>query len=212
VSFAIDRAAEWNQSHDGLRGRLDLGRVGVMGHSFGAYTTMAACGMRPALDWLMPRVEPGRGLGPDLADPRVRCGVALSPQGPGEPFFLPESYASLRVPLLGISGSKDVQQGGRTAGERKEAFALWPKGNHRFVWIANANHFDFADSSGSDARGIPSATRADVQPVVRAATRAFLDLHLRSDANAAGRLTAETLRPLLGGSIDRGDVLSKSDG
>ena len=210
ISFALDRATEWNASHAVLKGRLDLARVGMMGHSFGAYTTMVVCGMRPALDWLTPSVAPGRGLGPDLRDPRVLCGVALSPQSPGEPFFIEQSFAGLRVPLLGITGSKDDQQGGRSAAARKEAFSLWPAGEHRLIWITNARHNDFTSSSGATGRSLASPTREDVQPLVRAATRAFFDLHLKRDADAARRLTVDGLKPLLRGEIDAVEVLVKS--
>jgi len=209
ISFALDRATEWNASHATLKAKLDVARAGAMGHSFGAYTTIAVCGMRPALDWLTPRIEPGKGLGPDLCDPRIRCGVAFSPQSPGEPFFLAESFATLRVPLLGITGSKDTQQAGRTAADRKAAFALWPKGGHVFVWLSNAKHNDFTSSSGDTGRSLPSATREDVQPVARAATRAFFDLHLKSDAAAADRLSATALQPFLRGGINAVEVLRK---
>ena len=209
VSFALDRAAEWNASHAELKGRLDLTRVGAMGHSFGAYTTMVVCGMRPALDWLAPPVAPGKGLGPDLRDPRIACGVALSPQSPGEPFFLAESFAELRAPLLGITGSKDGQQEGRSAAARKDAFALWPAGEHRFIWLSNARHNDFTSSSGATGRSLPSPTRDDAQPLVRAATRAFFDLHLKRDADAEKRLTVDGLKPLLRGEIDAVEVLAK---
>jgi polyhydroxybutyrate depolymerase len=211
VSFALDRAAAWNLGHERLRGRFDLQRVGVLGHSYGAFTALVTCGVRPALDWLEPRVEPGKGLGPDLHDPRVRCGVALSPQGVGEPFFIAESFASLRVPLLGISGTKDVQQGGRPAEGRKEAFALWPAGEHRLVWLANARHNDFTSSSGATGRSLPSPTRDDVQPVTRAATRAWFDLHLKTEPAAAGRLTEAGLMPFLRGEIDVIDVLEVAE-
>ncbi|NBX26618.1 MAG: hypothetical protein EBQ99_11345, partial [Planctomycetes bacterium] len=77
VSFAIDQAKRWNEGQGELHGQFDLGRVGVMGHSFGAFTTMVVCGMRPALDWLVPPVAPGKGLGSSLRDARVTCGVAL---------------------------------------------------------------------------------------------------------------------------------------
>lgn len=35
VGFALDRATEWNRTHERLRGTLDLRRVAVMGHSYG---------------------------------------------------------------------------------------------------------------------------------------------------------------------------------
>ncbi len=209
ISFAIDQAARWNQAEGKLKGKFDLERVGVMGHSFGAFTTMVICGMRPALDWMTPRVEPGKGLGPDLRDPRVKCGVALSPQGVGEPFFVEASFASLRAPLLGISGTKDAQQAGQPAQNRKDAFALWPAGAHKFVWLENAGHVDFTDSSGAERRALPSKTRDDVQPVTRAATLYFLDANLKDDAEAGKRLSVEGLKPLLRGEVSKVEVLSK---
>ena len=209
VSFAIDRASEWNATHEKLKGSLDLARVGAMGHSFGAFTTMVVCGMRPALDWLEPPVAPGKGLGPDLRDARIKCGVALSPQGVGEPFFIKESFGSLRVPLLGISGTKDSQQAGQPPENRKDAFALWPKGEHRFVWLENARHLDFTDSSGSGSRALPSASRKDTQPVARAATLAFFDMQLKSKQEAGGRLTVEALSRFLQGEITNVQVLAK---
>ncbi|MFN9127131.1 MAG: alpha/beta hydrolase family protein [bacterium] len=208
VSFAIDRATEWNATHAKLKGRLDLSRIGVMGHSFGAFTTMVVCGMRPAVDWLTPTVAPGKGLGPDLRDQRVKCGVALSPQGVGEPLFVQESFASLAVPLLGITGTKDDQQAGQPASVRKDAFAFWPQGQHIFVWLANARHQDFT-SAGSNGGSLPSQTRDDVQPVTRIATRAFFDLHLKSDGTAAETLCVEGLKPFLRGAVNKAEVLSK---
>jgi poly(3-hydroxybutyrate) depolymerase len=209
MSFAIDQAKRWNESHERLRGKLDLARVGAVGHSFGAFTTMVVCGMRPALDWLTPTVAPGKGLGPDLRDPRVKCGVALSPQGVGEPFFVAESFAGLQVPLLGISGTKDDQQAGRPATNRREAFALWPGNGHFFVWLANAKHIDFTDSTGGSGRGLPSATRNDVQRIARPATLAFFDLHLKHVTATRSPISAAALEPLLAGEIDRVEVLSK---
>ena len=44
VSFAIDQLEILNRSEGPLKGRLDLDRVGVAGHSFGAYTTLAVAG------------------------------------------------------------------------------------------------------------------------------------------------------------------------
>ena len=65
--------------------------------------------MRPALDWIVPTIPPGKGLGASQREKRIDCGVALSPQGVGEPFFISESFGGLQVPLLGISGTLDKQ-------------------------------------------------------------------------------------------------------
>lgn len=209
VGFALDQAEVWNQSHARMKGRLDLERVGMMGHSYGAFTTMVACGMRPALDWIVPTIAPGKGLGTSQLEKRVRCGVALSPQGVGEPFFINESFAGLQVPLLGISGTLDKQQNGLSAENRKEAFSLWPAGGHRFVWLNGAKHLDFTDSAGSDRKATPSPTRDDVQPVTRAATLLFFDAHLKGDQEAVKRLTQDGLRPYLKGKINQVEVLAK---
>ncbi|HTT13346.1 MAG TPA: dienelactone hydrolase family protein [Burkholderiaceae bacterium] len=208
IGFAIDRAEEWNRTHEVLRGRLDVKKVGVLGHSFGAYTTLVVAGMRPALDWLKPPVGPGHGLGPDLRDTRVACGVALSPQGPGEPFFIESSYASLQIPLLGISGSEDKQQRDRPE-NRRRAFELWPPGEKYLVWLAGADHLAFSDSTGSKHVMLPSRSRSDVQPVVRAATLLFFDACLKNDAAARQSLTAAALRRYWRGEADGIEVLHK---
>ena len=208
ISFALDRAEDWNRTHPELKGRLDLEHVGVMGHSFGAYTTLVVCGARPALDWLTPPVYPAKGLGPDLSDPRVSAGVALSPQGPGEPFFLEASYSTIKRPLLGITGSRDEQQGAPPE-HRRRFFELLPPGGKVFIWLANADHLGFSDSTGSGQRSLPSRSRADAQPVVRAATLLFFEATLRADKEAEKALSYESLRPLLRGVVNELEIQKK---
>ena len=208
VSFALDVAEEWNRTHPEFKGRLDLERVGVIGHSFGAYTTLVVCGARPALDWLTPPVSPGKGLGPDLSDPRVAAGVALSPQGPGEPFFLDTSYASVKRPLLGITGSRDKQQGAPPE-HRRRFFELLPPGGKMFIWLANADHLGFSDSKGSGQRSLPSTSRADAQPLVRAATVLFFNATLREDKEAESALSYEALSSLLRGVVNEMEIQKK---
>jgi len=211
VSFALDQAAEWNRSHPKLKGHLDLKHVGVLGHSFGAYTVLALAGARPALDWLEPKVAPGKGLGPDLSDKRILCGVALSPQSPGDPFFLPQSFSTIKVPVLGISGTHDEQSNKNPPIQRREAFKLWPDmgGRSGFVWITDASHMDFSDSTGSDLKRRDSTSRQDVQRVVREASRLFFDQCLKGKEEAGGTVTEAKLKSQLGGSVTRVDVLSK---
>jgi predicted dienelactone hydrolase len=193
VSFALDQAEQWSRSHARLRGKMDLEHIGMLGHSFGAYTTFVIAGARPALDWLQPPVAPGRGLGPDLSDSRINCGVALSPHAPGEPFFIESSFSTLRVPLLGISGDKDRQQGDALPEDRKHAFKLWPPGDKYLVWIENADHTAFSDSTGAGLGMLPSRSRESVQPIVRAATLVFFDIYLKGRSDAKQFLSANEL-------------------
>jgi len=211
IRFAIDQTETWNRTHAVLKDKFDLQRIGVMGHSFGAFTTLVICGARPALDWLQPTIGTGKGLGPDLFDKRVRCGVALSPQGPGEPFFLPTSYRSIRVPLLGISGSRDKQQGAEPI-HRRNSFQYWPKGDRYLLWINNANHLQFSDATGSKPnRGRAAAVfgkgREDVQKVSRAATVFFFDQYLKKSRGVV--LREEDLKTQIGGIVDGIELLSK---
>ena len=208
ISFAIDRAEEWNQAHNNLRNRLDTQHIGVLGHSFGAYTTLVVAGMRPALNWLKPTVMPGLGLGPNLRDKRVDCGVALSPQGPGEPFFLETSYASLQTPLLGISGSRDKQQSAKPE-NRRRAYELWPPGDKYLIWLADADHTAFSDSTGSGRRMLPSRSRNDVQPIVRTATLLFFNAYLKADQTAKQSLASARLKPYLPDLPDDTKILVK---
>lgn len=210
VSFALDQAERWNESHAELRGKLDLERVGMLGHSYGSYTTLAVCGMRPALDWLEPSVAPGKGLGPKLRDARVRCGVALSPQGPGEPFFIEASFADLATPLLAITGTKDKMQKDQPPENRKRAVQLWPAGDRTLIWLHGAEHSAFSDPTGSARRGLPSRSRTDAQPLVRAATLRFFDLQLKGETAAREALTVEALEPYLQGRITAVEVLKRS--
>ncbi|WP_419189005.1 alpha/beta hydrolase family protein [Stieleria marina] len=212
VSFAIDQVMRWNGEHTQLHNHFDLKRIGAMGHSFGAFTTLVVCGARPALDWMRPRIVNGRGLGPDLHDKRIRCGVALSPQGPGDPFFLKESYASICVPLLGISGSKDKQQNFQPE-HRKVGFQWWPDGPHHLLWINNANHLSFSDSTGSKSRRSNrlsealASRREDVQRISRAATLLFLDQHLKQQPSVS--LSESSLRKYERGIADKIQLLKK---
>jgi len=93
VEFALDTLPRVAA----LRGRLDMTRVAIAGHSYGAWTVLHMLGERlPAGDW-----------GLDLPDPRLRAGIALSPF---PPFGLTPlvAYARITAPILHITGTQDV--------------------------------------------------------------------------------------------------------
>jgi predicted dienelactone hydrolase len=196
---------------EGLQYFLNLNHIGVIGHSFGAFTTLVIAGAKPALDWIEPKVGLGSGLGPDLSDKRVQCGVALSPQGPGDPFFLKQSFESMSIPILGISGTKDKQQNGDPPTTRFESFKLWPKleNKNMFLWLTNAGHLDFTDSTGGEPSVIESSTRKDVQRIVRVATLLYFKNCLKPSQGQETQLTQQTLNQYLSTEIDKLELRKK---
>jgi predicted dienelactone hydrolase len=113
IPAVLDQLDRWNKT-DGhvLAGRLDLMRVGMSGHSFGAVTTQAVSGQ-----------STGRGK-LSFTDPRIKAAIAFSPSSPrrgGDPkqafgnakalfCSLPNCYficcfLNVQKPVLCLSGS-----------------------------------------------------------------------------------------------------------
>ncbi len=186
VSFTIDRVlAE-------LDGRVDPERIGMAGHSFGGWTTLAAT----------------------ARDARIRAALPLAPAGgaselPVDP--LVASSVSLRwareVPTLFIVADRDTLlplAGMRQIYERTPS----PK---RMVVLKNADHMHFCDRVEEIHelfRLMPqdplfAAVQQAVPPIselcpgehtnlaIRGLGLAHMDAHLRGDAAAAGFLAGD---------------------
>lgn len=213
ISFAIDQSIQWNKTHDQLKGKIDASKVAVMGHSLGAYTAMAVCGARPILDYLEPPVAPGKGLGPDLSDPRVAFGFAMSPQSPGSTVFGVESYKSINRPMVFVSGSKDDQKGvtgnAMPAETRRDVMKYLPSGRKYFYfyWLKNADHNSFWD--GPSARWFRSSARPDAQRITKALMVLYSDYYLKGKKAAAEKFNAQYVNSLTGKEVSQVSVEQK---
>jgi predicted dienelactone hydrolase len=131
---------------EGARVPLDLGRIGMSGHSFGAQVTQAIAGQAIA-------ARPG-----NVADPRIRSAVALSPsppfEGPVEPTF-----AAVRMPFLSITGPDDslpLTAGSVTPADRERPFRAMPPGDKYLLVLAGGTHANFSGSTEGFGRQGPS--------------------------------------------------------
>lgn len=171
VPAVIDQLERWNQSTDSpLAGRLDLSRLGMSGHSFGAVTTQGVSGQRAARGNL------------SFTDKRIKAAVIMSPSSPkngGDPKQL---FGGVLIPWLLMTGTKDVALVGDTDVPARLAVypALPPGGKYELV-LNGAEHEAFSD------RDLPSAKNQrnpNHHRVILALSTAFWDGYLREDANA----------------------------
>ena len=205
VSFAIDKAMEWNRKGASLDGKINTSRIAVAGHSYGAGTVLAACGAQPILNYLNPPVKPGKGLAGDLSDPRITAGIAMSPQGLGTSRFGKASYGTVKRPLLCFSGDKDDQLGAdasiQPAEKRMEVFKLMPPEDKYMLWLANADHMCFSDSPR--AWLLPSKARPDAQRITKAMMVVFCNYYLKDNKKAKKYLNSDYANTLTGNVVTK---------
>jgi len=178
VRFAINLAEKLNREDPRFKGRMDLSQIAILGHSYGAYTTMVSCGAHPV------------GITGNLAEPRIKLGIAFSPQSANGNFFNTHSFTNVTGAFVGISGTRDI-----AGPSHRDFFKLMPKGNKHLLWFYDANHLSFSDPTGGP-RSIPNPD-TDVTKALKAIVPGILDAYLRRgpalDATARKQLVEKSL-------------------
>lgn len=133
ITLVLDSLGDLEKRYPELEGKIDKTKIAVAGHSYGAYTALLLGGMK---------IFPG---GTSYADARVKAVVAMSPQGPSESRGLtPESFASINVPTLFMTGSRDNGMAESETPEwRSEAFDLASPGDKWLIIVEGARHATF---------------------------------------------------------------------
>lgn len=184
VPAVLDQLAAWSREENHpLAGRVDLSRVGMSGHSFGAQTTQAVGGQR------MPLVQNR------FVEPRIKAAVIMSPgaaQGRTDPA---DAFADVTIPWLLMTGTDDVSRiGGQTVESRRAVFPALPKGRAYELVLDHAEHSAFTDRPlpGDRETRNPNHHRA-----ILATSTAFWDAFLREDVEARGWLDGDGPRKVL---------------
>jgi fermentation-respiration switch protein FrsA (DUF1100 family) len=179
VSFAIDRLTALNSDLSfPLHGKLDLVRLGVAGHSFGAFTTMAVAGAHfPALS--------GQS---GYLDPRVKAAIAMStPKTQNND----EAFDDIKIPIFHMTGTKDESPGRQrgndvdpVVGDTKAAERLWPF-RHTLHAPAYLLVFEGGDHMVFSGRLTASrSTDTEFQARILSGSTAFWDAWLKDDKDA----------------------------
>jgi len=180
--FALDQIEHMNRQGR-LAGRLDTGRIGMAGHSYGARGTMAAAGQRMGVH------------GTRFKEPRIRAGVVLSPAlpgGRGTQAAASGVYDAIGIPLLHITGTEDGMPLAGTAFDpvtRTLPFRRIDRTDQYLLVLDGATHDTFGGGRprGKSAPGLPPGPeRQRHERAVADATVLFFDAYLK-DAPAARR-------------------------
>jgi predicted dienelactone hydrolase len=192
IPVVLDQLDKWNQNpNHALAGRLDMKKIGMSGHSFGAVTTQAVSGQTFSLS------------GASLTDKRIKAAIAFSPSSPRKGSEPKESFGSVKIPWMLMTGTKDVAPiGDQDVKSRLAVFtALPPSGKYELV-LENAEHSVFTERPlpGDKEKRNPNHRR-----VILALSTAFWDAYLRDDAQAKAWLDGDGPKTVL----ESGDKFQK---
>lgn len=191
ISFVIDSLGQIEKLAPELRGKLDLSRIGVGGHSYGAYTAEAIAGATVTI--------PGESAPRSFADPRVKAVVIMSPQGEGEMGLTAHSWDNMRLPTLLLYGSLDFGTQRRTPTWRSQPFYRSPPGDKYDVELKGATHMTLVGPFRKPGHQSMLFQCAKLETV------AFWDAYLKGDSAAKAYLASDALAQFSRGAarVDR---------
>jgi len=175
LPFALDQIA----AEPALKGRADLARVGMSGHSFGALSTLTAVGQRLASAPAETR----------YAEPRIKAAVAYSPNKPrgDDP---KQAFARIKTPMLHFTGTADSTPFDleKTPFERTTPYQAITGADQYLIILDGADHALFG------GRRVVSGQLKPIDPpqmeIVKAETIRFWNAHLKGDKTALAELCA----------------------
>lgn len=177
VSFVLDQLEPRCRTNAVWSARLDLKRVGVAGHSFGAHTTLAVAGAAYS--------SFGLGSGREA---RVLAAIPMSAPAPANKSRLDEAFVGVKIPCLHMTGTQDNSPIGETkAAERRLPFDHCRNSDQFLITFTGGDHAIF----GGRERRLDGGKDAEFQRLICLSSLAFWDAYLRNDAQAKQWLTAK---------------------
>jgi predicted dienelactone hydrolase len=183
VPAVLSQLEIWNAAtNHPLAGRMNLKKIGMSGHSFGAVTTEAVSG------------ESFPMTGRQFTDPRITAAIAFSPSSPKRGSAA-QAFGEVKIPWLLMTGTKDVAPIGNA--DVKSRLAVYPNldGAPKYeVVLFTAEHSAFTDHA---LPGDREPRNPNHHRVILALSTAFWDAYLHGDADALAWLTGSGPRSVM---------------
>src|SRR3954471_2986678 len=185
VSFVIDQLCRLNETNALFRGKIDTNNIGVAGHSFGGFTTMAIAGEI--------FIQPN-GKENSFVDRRVKAAIEMSAPKSFNKERLNYVYSRITIPMFHMTGTKDDSPIGETkASERRVSF---DKMTHSEEYLLNFLDGDHMVFSGRMGKGDPKDP--EFQRLICRSSVAFWDAYLKGQRRARAWLAENGFAKELG--------------
>jgi predicted dienelactone hydrolase len=169
ISFVIDELSRRNQPE--FKGKLDLNKVGIAGHSFGGYTALAVAGA--TIDFANLKQECERDYGALDVALLLQCGALALPRSPyvlrdqrvqaafaanpvNRAIFGPKGLANIAIPVAIASGSYDPAA--PPAMEQAASFTWLTTPSKYWLMVEGQAHVNFTKIDPGIETAIESAT------------------------------------------------------
>jgi predicted dienelactone hydrolase len=166
---------------------IDATRIGMAGHSAGAYTTQIAFGAKVrGPRWGSLRLK-------SHADPRITSAILISGQGTTNRSLTKDSWSDIAGPMMVIAGSLDVSRiSDETPESRREPFEYAKPGDKYLIYIDGATHGSYQGKGlATMLRENPTTDIDIITAAVSSGTTAFFDCYLKAADNTSNAASSD---------------------
>lgn len=170
VPAVLDQLERWNkETGHALANKLNLKKVGMSGHSFGAVTTQAVSGQTIIGDKA------------PFTDPRIAAAVIMSPSSPRRG-TAQSAFGKVSLPWMLMTGTKDISPiGDIDVASRLAVFPALPAGSKYEMVLDEAEHSVFTERA---LPGDKHARNPNHHRAILALSTAFWDAYLLNNTSA----------------------------
>ncbi len=182
IPFVLDQLEHFALENPDIGEHMDMSRICMSGHSFGAMTTQVMAGMK------FPNHE-NRLM--DLRDNRISCGILYSPVPIGHISDAPpeDLYSSIDIPLFHMTGTDDALPLDDYGYEHR--LIIYEHSSHPEKYLQVLDDGDHMVYNGTRGKLAVNPRRAEHEDAIKIAAFAFLESYLKDNKVAKAWLLAE---------------------